>query len=135
MRLVFTCGCFDLFHAGHALLLEKARGLGDMLVVGVNSDSSIAALKGEDRPIQRLCDRMAVLRSIRWVDAVIPFHDLTAENLVRSIRPDVIVKGNGANWENTPEARVAAEWAGQFVIVRGTDVSTTVLIERMRGAA
>lgn len=132
MTLVFTSGCFDIVHPGHMLLLEKARSLGSLLVVGVNTDWSVSSLKGEFRPVNTLHNRMAVLRAIRWVDAVIPFHEMTPENLVRAIRPDIIVKGPGYSFENCPEARAAAEWGGQLVIVAGPDISTTKILERAR---
>lgn len=113
-------------------LLERAKAWGDLLIVGVNTDSSVAALKGEDRPINRLWDRMAVLRAIRFVDCVLPFDELTPENLVRGIRPDFIVKGPGYRMENTPEARIAEAWGCKLIVLDGPDVSSTKILERLR---
>mgnify|MGYP006324551725 CR=1 FL=1 len=131
MKLVFTNGCFDILHVGHLRLLQQARALGDLLVVGVNSDWSVSQLKGESRPVNRLWDRMEMLRGIRGIDVVIPFHDLTPENLVRAIRPDILVKGPGYSFENAPEARAAAEWGAELVVVQGPPISTTKILERL----
>lgn len=135
MITVFTCGCFDLIHAGHVQFLERARAWGNLLIVGINTDSSVAALKGDDRPINRLADRMAVLRAIRYVDCVIPFAELTPVNLVRGIQPHFLVKGPGYCRDNMPEAKAAEAWGGKVVILDGPDLSTTKTIERMRGHA
>jgi D-beta-D-heptose 7-phosphate kinase/D-beta-D-heptose 1-phosphate adenosyltransferase len=91
--VVFTNGCFDLLHAGHVALLEKARALGDFLVVGVNSDRSVRRLKGAGRPIVPLRERMEVLAALRGVDCVVPFGEATPARLVARLRPDVLVKG------------------------------------------
>lgn len=135
MITVFTNGCFDVLHAGHVQYLERARELGDCLIIGVNSDWSVSQLKGADRPINRLADRMAVLRALRCVSAVIPFADLTPEQLVRGIQPQILVKGPGYSLENCPEARAALEWGGKLFVLDGPDISTTEILRRMRGDA
>jgi D-beta-D-heptose 7-phosphate kinase/D-beta-D-heptose 1-phosphate adenosyltransferase len=91
--VVFTNGCFDLLHAGHVALLEKAGALGDFLVVAVNSDRSVRRLKGAGRPIVPLRERMEVLAALRGVDCVVPFGEATPARLVARLRPDVLVKG------------------------------------------
>lgn len=96
-RIVFTNGCFDILHIGHIRYLSKARKLGDKLVVGLNSDSSVRALKGKDRPINRQADRAAILSALSFVDYVVVFNDLTPEQLIKKLKPDVLVKG--ADWK------------------------------------
>ena len=93
MKLVFTNGCFDIIHRGHIELLKYAKSCGDRLVVGLNSDNSVKSLKGETRPIQGQDDRKAILEAIRWVDEVVIFNEMTPINLIKSLTPDIIVKG------------------------------------------
>lgn len=93
MALVFTNGCFDLLHPGHVDLLQRARALGDRLVVGLNSDESVRMLKGHDKPYFKEHDRYAMLRALRCVDEVIVFDELTPYRLIAQLRPDVLVKG------------------------------------------
>lgn len=131
MTIVFTNGCFDLVHAGHVDFLRRARALGDQLIVGVNSDSSVRRLKGDSRPINCLRDRMAVLQAIRWVDAVLLFNEDTPVNLVKQLRPDILVKGPGYCVEIMPEAHAAAAWGASVVILDGPDISTTKIIEKL----
>lgn len=102
LRVVFTNGCFDLLHAGHVRFLERARRLGDVLVVGVNTDASVRRLKGGGRPVLPLSERAAVLGGLRAVDYVVPFGGDTPRDLIRRLRPDVLVKG--ADW---PLGRIA----------------------------
>ncbi len=92
-KIVFTNGCFDLLHAGHVRYLEKASALGDVLIVAVNSDDSVTQLKGKSRPINPLQDRMELLAGLASVDLVIDFTEDTPENLICSIKPDILVKG------------------------------------------
>ena len=92
-RLVFTNGCFDILHAGHVSYLAKAREFGDILVVGLNSDASVRALKGDARPVNAQADRATVLAALGAVDYVTIFDELTPLNLIEKLRPDVLVKG------------------------------------------
>ncbi|MCR5754413.1 MAG: D-glycero-beta-D-manno-heptose 1-phosphate adenylyltransferase, partial [Acetatifactor sp.] len=92
-KIVFTNGCFDILHAGHVSYLKKAKTLGDVLVVGVNSDASVKRIKGEKRPINTLQDRESVLEALEAVDFVIAFEEDTPEKLIKAIKPDVLVKG------------------------------------------
>lgn len=92
-KIVFTNGCFDLLHPGHVDLLERARALGDRLVVGINSDRSVRSIKGQGRPVQTAEARRAVLLGLRAVDEVVIFDELTPERVIKEIKPDVLVKG------------------------------------------
>lgn len=135
-RLVFTNGCFDLLHRGHASLLYRARALGDVLVVGLNSDASVRRLKGPGRPLLPERDRAWLLASLRPVDAVTVFGEDTPLELIRALRPDVLVKG--ADYE--PDEVVG----GSEVEADGGEVrllplepgrSTSRLVARLREAA
>jgi D-beta-D-heptose 7-phosphate kinase/D-beta-D-heptose 1-phosphate adenosyltransferase len=92
-RVVFTNGCFDILHRGHVEYLEHARGHGDLLIVGLNTDDSVRRLKGEGRPIVPQEDRAAILAALRCVDFVVLFEEDTPANLIAQLRPDVLVKG------------------------------------------
>ncbi len=92
-KVVFTNGCFDILHKGHVSYLQKAKKLGDVLVVGLNSDSSTRRLKGAGRPVNSQKDRAQVLGALRCVDRVVLFSEDTPEKLIRRIRPDILVKG------------------------------------------
>ena len=124
-------GCFDLLHAGHVALLEAARRLGDCLVVCLNSDASVARLKGPDRPLVAQHDRAAVLRSLRSVDDVLLFDEDTPVEAIRRLRPDVWVKGADYDADELPEADVVRRLGGRVVTVPYVaGRSTTRLIER-----
>ena len=96
-KSVFTNGCFDILHVGHVAYLRKARKLGDVLVVGLNSDSSVRALKGRDRPINTQRDRAKVLACLYFVDYITVFNERTPEKLIKKLKPDILVKG--ADWK------------------------------------
>ena len=99
-KIVFTNGCFDLLHVGHTRYLAQAKKLGDFLIIGLNSDSSVKELKGEDRPINSFEDRATLLAAIESVDLVIMFEEQTPENLIKNIVPDILVKGGDYNIED-----------------------------------
>jgi rfaE bifunctional protein nucleotidyltransferase chain/domain len=92
-RVVFTNGCFDLLHPGHIRCLEQARGLGDLLIVGLNSDASVRQLKGEGRPLLPELERAEILAAMECVDAVVIFDELTPREVIARLLPDVLVKG------------------------------------------
>ena len=92
-KIVFTNGCFDILHRGHVTYLNQARDLGDLLIVGINSDESVKRLKGPERPVNMLEDRAYVLSALKSVDYVIPFEEDTPINLINLIMPDILVKG------------------------------------------
>ncbi len=108
-RLVLTNGCFDLIHPGHVALLRGAAAVGDVLVVGLNSDAGVRKLKGPHRPLMPLEDRLTVLRAVRWVTAVTPFDETTADRLIKHLRPDYYVKG--ADYDPTAGGRTLPETA------------------------
>ncbi|MBE7413768.1 MAG: D-glycero-beta-D-manno-heptose 1-phosphate adenylyltransferase [Deltaproteobacteria bacterium] len=95
-KIVFTNGCFDIIHAGHVRYLKKARSLGDVLVVGLNSDSSVRSIKGDKRPIVPCRERAEVLSALGCVDYVVVFNEDTPSKLIEAVRPDVLAKG--ADW-------------------------------------
>jgi rfaE bifunctional protein nucleotidyltransferase chain/domain len=132
-RLVFTNGCFDLLHPGHIQSLEAARALGDLLIVGINSDSSVRSLKGSSRPVLPEQERAEILASLECVDAVLIFQELTPQNVIAKLLPDVLVKGG--DWPgNQIVGREEVEAAGGKVvridIVPG--YSTTTILEKIR---
>ena len=118
--VVFTNGCFDILHPGHVDLLERARTLGDKLVVGINSDASVRAIKGADRPFQNQQDRKRVLLGLSSVDEVVIFDELTPERLIHDIKPDVLVKGG--DWKT--DEIIGAD----FVLKRGGSVRSLPLV-------
>jgi rfaE bifunctional protein nucleotidyltransferase chain/domain/rfaE bifunctional protein kinase chain/domain len=115
--LVASGGCFDLLHAGHIATLEAARALGDRLVVCVNSDASVARLKGAGRPLQPAADRVRILRALSCVDDVVVFDEDTPEQVLRTLRPQLWVKGGDYSGVVVPEAAVLAEWGGRVITV------------------
>jgi len=132
-RVVFTNGVFDLLHPGHVDVLVGARGCGDVLVVGVNSDASVRRLKGEGRPIRSEGERAYVLASLECVDAVTVFDQDTPLELVQTLQPDVIVKGGDYSPETVVGAREVQARGGRVVIIPLTPGhSTTSTIERLR---
>lgn len=116
-KVIFTNGCFDILHAGHVRYLESAKALGDCLVIGLNSDASVRALKGDSRPINSEEDRAEVLGALRAVDYVVVFGDETAENLIAKVRPDIYVKGGDYTVETLPEAKVVLGYGGKIELV------------------
>ena len=133
-RLVVTNGCFDLLHVGHATYLEQARNLGDLLLVGVNSDAAVRDLKGPDRPVNAETDRAAVLAALESVNAVCIFPDRSATRFLEAAQPDVYVKGGDYTLESlNQEERRLMENAGAKItilpLVPGQ--STTRLLERI----
>ena len=132
--LVFTNGCFDVLHRGHVTYLAQARALGAALVVGVNSDASVKRLgKGDDRPLNSLEDRMAVLAALQAVDMVVPFDEDTPLALIIACRPDVLVKGGDWKPESIVGANEVQGWGGTvhsipFLHQR----STTALLNKIR---
>lgn len=132
-RLVFTNGCFDILHRGHVAYLNAAKAQGDILVVGVNSDASVARLKGPERPINSLDDRLQVLGALSSIDYLVPFEEDTPSELITAIRPDVFVKGADYTRETLPEGDLVESLGGRIEFVSYVeDHSTTGIIARMR---
>ena len=134
-HVVFTNGCFDLLHIGHITLLEQARYFGDKLIVGINSDDSVKALKGPDRPIVGESDRARVLAALAVVDAVVVFSEPTPLEIIVAIQPDVLVKGGDYSMDNIVGAHEVQSWGGQVKIVPLVEgFSTTNLIAGSRNS-
>jgi D-beta-D-heptose 7-phosphate kinase/D-beta-D-heptose 1-phosphate adenosyltransferase len=132
-RVVFTNGCFDILHRGHITYLSRAKALGDVLIVGVNSDDGIRRLKGPSRPINTLEDRIHVLAALSCIDHVIPFDEDTPCRLVEVVRPDIFVKGGDYTRDRLPEAELVESFGGVVRILPFiADRSTTDIIERIR---
>lgn len=108
-RVVFANGCFDVLHGGHVSYLADARLQGDVMFVGVNSDSSERGLKGPTRPIYKQDERLTLLDAIRYIDHLVLFDEPTCENLLRTLRPDVHAKGTDYTADTIPEKEVASE--------------------------
>ncbi|MFQ5735494.1 MAG: D-glycero-beta-D-manno-heptose 1-phosphate adenylyltransferase [Thermodesulfobacteriota bacterium] len=131
-KVVFTNGCFDIIHAGHVRYLKKARSLGDVLVVGLNSDASVRGIKGETRPIVPQRERAEVLSALEAVDYVVVFNDATPERLIEAIRPDVLAKG--ADWaaRDIVGARAVKEAGGRVArVTLAKGKSTTNIIKKI----
>lgn len=134
-KIVFTNGCFDILHVGHVRYLSQARALGDLLVVGLNKDSSVKKLKGPERPVTREKDRAEVLGALAAVDCVVLFGDPTPLRLIKAIRPDVLVKGGDWKKEHIVGAGFVEALGGQvrsLPFVKG--FSTTGLIGKIKKA-
>jgi rfaE bifunctional protein nucleotidyltransferase chain/domain len=131
MTVVFTNGCYDLLHPGHIRLLEQARGLGDILVLALNSDASVRRMKGPSRPLIWEGERSAVAMALSAVDAVTLFDEETPRELIAAVLPDVLVKG--ADWSHFIAGREEVEAAGGRVLTVPLEpgYSTTNIVERM----
>ena len=131
--IVFTNGCFDLLHPGHLSILEQARSLGDRLVVGLNTDSSVRNLKGDNRPIFNLNERTGMLNSLSFVDMVIPFHEERPQSLITLICPDVLAKGGDYTIDNIVGSNFVIKNGGIVKTLRFVKgYSTTEIINRIK---
>lgn len=131
-KIVFTNGCFDILHAGHADYLNKAKSLGDILVVGINSDASVRRIKGEKRPILPQQMRAYLLDSLKPVDYVVIFEEDTPLELIKAIKPDVLVKGADWDLERIVGADFVLSYGGRVErIPFSFDISTSKIIERV----
>jgi len=131
--LVFTNGVFDLLHAGHVTYLEQAKTMGHSLFVGVNSDDSVKRLgKGDNRPFNKLMDRMIVLAALECVDYVVPFEHDTPIELIKVVKPDILVKGGDWAIENIVGSTEVARWGGRTVSIPFEyTISTTEIARRI----
>ena len=134
-KVVFTNGCFDLLHLGHVDYLENARNLGNRLVIGLNSDSSIGRFKGPNRPLQDQNSRARVLAALQFVDLVVFFNEDTPLELISQLRPNVLVKGSDYLAENIVGAEVVKKSGG---VVKTIDFvpgySTTKIVEKIKNS-
>jgi len=113
LKTVFTNGCFDILHVGHIRYLKEARDLGDKLVIGLNSDASVKRLKGEARPVMSQADRKEVLESLRFVDEVLIFDQDTPLELIKKVKPQILVKGGDYSIESIVGGREVLSWGGE----------------------
>ena len=131
--IVFTNGCFDLLHRGHIDLLEKAATFGDILIVGLNSDKSVKMIKGTDRPIESENVRINHLIKLGMISAICFFDNDTPLELIRIIKPDVLVKGGDYKTKNVVGSTDTVEWGGRVEIIPLTPgYSTTISVEKMK---
>ncbi|MGN6318876.1 D-glycero-beta-D-manno-heptose 1-phosphate adenylyltransferase [Trinickia sp.] len=135
--VVFTNGVFDILHRGHVTYLARAKALGACLVVGVNSDASVRMLgKGDDRPINREEDRMALLAALESVDWVVRFEERTPIELIEAVHPDILVKGGDYDMDALPESALVRGWGGRaLAIAFEHQRSTTALLDKVRAHA
>lgn len=134
-KLVFTNGVFDILHPGHVAYLRQARNLGDLLIVGLNTDESARSLgKGDDRPIHTLEDRALVLSALRSVDGVIEFGERTPERAIEVLKPEIHAKGGDYDPESMPETALVRSYGGEVVILPLiSGKSTTEIARKLRG--
>ncbi len=132
-KIVFTNGCFDLIHKGHIYLLKEAKKLGDVLIVGLNSDSSIKKIKGKGRPILKEKERGFIIDNIKGVDYVVIFNEKTPFKLIKEIKPDILVKGGDYKENEVVGGEFVKKRKGRVVIIPYLkNFSTTKIIERIK---
>lgn len=135
-KIVLTSGCFDIIHLGHVKILEMAHSIGDVLIVGLNSDSSVRHLKGHGHPIMPEMDRAEIIGALRCVDYVTIFSEMTAENLIRNVKPNVYVKGGDyeKDYEKASRKEMAAvkEYGGEVIVLPYVSgKSSTLLVKKI----
>jgi rfaE bifunctional protein nucleotidyltransferase chain/domain len=129
--IVFTNGCFDVLHYGHVSYLAEARDLGDKMIIGLNSDSSVRRLKGETRPINGQHERAVLLSALQFVDAVVIFDEDTPENLINTIAPDFLVKGGDYTIDTIVGADFVMSYGGKVITIPIVEnFSSTLIIKR-----
>jgi len=132
-KIAFTNGCFDILHVGHVQYLREARKTGDLLILGLNSDASVRAIKGEKRPLVPQGERAEVVASLMSVDYVTVFDETTPLKLIEYLRPDILVKGGNWKEEAVVGRDAVRSWGGKVVIVPMTEgASTTNIMEKIR---
>jgi D-glycero-beta-D-manno-heptose 1-phosphate adenylyltransferase len=129
-KIVFTNGCFDILHLGHIDYLSKAKDLGDLLIIGLNTDLSVSKIKGKNRPIQDEISRAMVLASIGFVDAVVFFGENTPYNLIKTIQPDILVKGADYKPEDIVGYDIVTNKGGKVVTIEFLEGYSTTAIEK-----
>jgi len=131
-EIVFTNGCFDILHVGHVRYLQAAKVKGDLLVVGLNSDSSVKKLKGKKRPIVPEKERAEMLAALEVIDYVVIFDELTAKGVIGKLQPDIYVKGGDYQVEELPEAEVVYKYGGKIELVKEVKgASTTNIVKEI----
>jgi glycerol-3-phosphate cytidylyltransferase len=131
-KIVLTNGCFDILQIGHVRYLEEAKKLGDMLIVGVNSDESVRILKGKGRPIMPEKERAEILSALECVDYVVIFYEITPKYLIEQLKPDIHVKGGDYAMDEIPESKLVVSLGGKTVILKEIEgKSTSALIQKI----
>ncbi|RKY11122.1 MAG: D-glycero-beta-D-manno-heptose 1-phosphate adenylyltransferase [Planctomycetota bacterium] len=132
--IVFANGCFDILHVGHIRYLKSARSLGDVLVVGLNSDASVRRIKGEPRPVTPLKERAEILAQLPFVDFIVVFDEPTADKVLATIKPHIHAKGTDYTEESVPERQTVLSYGGKIAIVGDPkDHSVREILRRIRG--
>lgn len=132
--IVFTNGCFDILHPGHIRLFKFAKSKGDILVVGINTDRSVQKNKGKGRPVFPLKERVEILSSISFIDYIVPFGSLTPLNLIKLVKPKIIVKGGDYTPDQVVGKKEVEKWGGEVVIFPYVgSYSTTEIIKKIKG--
>ena len=135
-KIVFTNGCFDLLHLGHIRYLREAKRLGDILIIGLNSDNSVRSLKGRERPLVKEKDRTEILSALEVVDYIVIFDELTPKNLIDSITPHILVKGGDWKREDVVGRDTVEAHGGEVVIIPEVKgYSTSALIKKIQKAS
>ena len=135
-KIVFTNGCFDILHLGHIDYLSKAKDLGDLLIIGLNTDQSVSKIKGNNRPIQDEYSRAMVLASLGFVDAVVFFGEDTPYNLIKTTQPDILVKGADYKPEDIVGYDIVKNKGGKVVTIEFLEgYSTTAIEKKISGQA
>lgn len=131
-KIVFTNGCFDVLHVGHAKYLAEAKSLGEILVVALNDDDSVKRLKGKTRPINKIDDRMLLLAHLECVDYIVSFSEDTAINTIKMFLPHIYVKGGDVVLDNVPEKSTVEECGGSIIILSHSEgYSSTSTIKKI----
>ncbi len=131
-KVIFTNGCFDILHAGHIRYLFKAKSLGDHLVIGLNTDSSVKILKGKNRPLQDEQDRALILAALEAIDLVVLFDEDTPLEIITFLKPDILVKGSDYTIDNIVGAKEIIQWGGKVETIEFVNgKSTSLIIEKM----
>jgi rfaE bifunctional protein nucleotidyltransferase chain/domain len=132
-KLVFTNGCFDILHLGHVDYLSKARSLGDVLIIGLNTDESVRRIKGSTRPINDEASRAMILASLNVVDAVVPFSEDTPYELIRQVIPDILVKGSDYKPHEIVGADIVTDAGGRIETIDFLQgYSTSTIIQKIK---
>ncbi|RKY83134.1 D-glycero-beta-D-manno-heptose 1-phosphate adenylyltransferase [candidate division KSB1 bacterium] len=132
-KIVFTNGCFDLLHVGHIRYLQKAKKLGDILIVAINSDDSVKKIKGKSRPIIPAEERSEVIAALECVDYVVIFHETLPNRVIETLKPDIHVKGGDYSVNELPEAKIVKSYGGKVIILDKIEGhSTSEIIRRIK---
>ncbi len=133
VRVVFTNGCFDIIHLGHVDYLSKAKDLGDILIIGLNTDSSVSRIKGPTRPVNNETARANILASFNFVDAIVLFDEETPYELINKVKPDILVKGSDYNPEDIVGNDIVKKSGGKIETIDFLEgYSTSLVIEKLK---